>query len=292
MQPGDTVLEYGGGIGRLGHAIAPHVHRLVSVDVDPLMKRYGALLCPAIDFRTLDELPETETFDGAYAIDAFVRLPRTEQKAALEYVHHRLKPGGWFLVDIKTGVEDFRSLYEPAFTAARVPLYNAGFLLRRKDGMAPPPMAADGRYVVNEAAVVADVLENEVVVVNLDNGSYYILQGTASLIWQMLASGHAVPDIVASLVRRYANDGSAVESSVPEFVGQLADEALLIGATTADRPVMAFTIDQWPADDKPFAAPVMFRYTDMQALIQMDPIREYDETGWPARRAAHPPRAQ
>ena len=33
----------------------------------------------------------------------------------------------------------------------------------------------------------------------------------------------------------------------------------------------------------------MFRYTDMQALIQMDPIREYDETGWPARRPPQPP---
>ena len=29
----------------------------------------------------------------------------------------------------------------------------------------------------------------------------------------------------------------------------------------------------------------MYKYTDMANLIQMDPIREYDETGWPRRQA-------
>lgn len=36
----------------------------------------------------------------------------------------------------------------------------------------------------------------------------------------------------------------------------------------------------------PIEPPVMFRYTDMQFLIQMDPIRDHDESGWPVRRAA------
>ena len=292
MQPGDAVLEYGGGIGRIGHAIAPHVQRLVSVDANPLMKVYGPVLNPGIDFRNREELPESEKFDGAYSIAVFFHLPLAEQRRALEYVHRRLKPGGWFLVDIKLGaetsnldaeygdvrptaLEDFRALYDPIFTARRIPLYNAGFLLRRKEEDAPPPIPIDGQYAVNEASVVADVLENEVVVVNLDNGSYYILQGSASLIWQMLASGHTVAGIVANLIQRYSSEGPMVETSITDFVGQLTAEALLIGASGNHQPAVSFTIDQWPADDKPFAAPVMFRYTDMQALIQMDPIREY-----------------
>jgi hypothetical protein len=150
VQPHEDLLEFGGGIGRLGRAIAPHVHRLVSVDINPLMKVYGPRLSPGIDFRDCDELPESAEFDGAYSVAVFFHLTLPQQDQALRYVHCRLKPRGWFLVDLKIGprttgpladhgyvgataLEDFRALYEPLFTATPVRLFNSGFVLRRKD---------------------------------------------------------------------------------------------------------------------------------------------------------------
>lgn len=150
VRPHECVLEYGGGVGRLGRAVAPHVRRLVSVDIEPLMKEYGRRLSPGVEFLGLDELPESPEFDGAYSIAVFFHLTLEEQRRALEYVHRRLKPGGWFLVDLKVGprttgpsgrpgnvgetaLEDFRALYEPLFTAEPVELFNSGFLLRKSE---------------------------------------------------------------------------------------------------------------------------------------------------------------
>jgi SAM-dependent methyltransferase len=149
VRPYETVFEYGGGVGRIGRAVAPHVHQFVSVDIHPLMKAYGPRLCPRVDFRNLDELPESPAFDGAYSIAVFFHLTLAQQKDALEYVHRRLKPGGWFLVDLKIGprttgiqmkygnlgytaFEDFRALYAPLFTAKPVPLCYSGFFMQKR----------------------------------------------------------------------------------------------------------------------------------------------------------------
>lgn len=145
----ECVLEYGGGVGRLGRAIAPHVRQLVSVDIAPLMKEWGHRLSPGVEFRDLDEVAASPAFDGAYSIAVFFHLTLAEQQQALEYVHRRLKPGGWFLVDLRIGsrtipaqgyavtrftaLGDFQALYEPLFTATPVPLFNSGFLLRKRE---------------------------------------------------------------------------------------------------------------------------------------------------------------
>jgi SAM-dependent methyltransferase len=308
VQPHEDLLEFGGGVGRLGRAIAPHVHRLVSADVNPVMKVYGRRLSPGVDFRDCDELPESADFDGAYSIAVFFHLTLSQQKQALEYVHRRLKPGGWFLVDLKIGprttgplpghgnvgataLEDFRALCEPLFTARPVPLFNSGFLLRKKGEDGPPhSRSADGRYAIDDKSIVFDVLDGEVVVVNLDNGSYYILEGAGSVVWQMLAAGRRVPEITEALLRHYEGERTAVERSVADFVAQMEQESLLVAAPpTASAPAFRFDEGQLAGPGTPFPAPVMYRYTDMQTLIQMDPIREYDETGWPRRRTSPPP---
>jgi SAM-dependent methyltransferase len=310
----ETVLEYGGGFGRLGHAVAPHVRRLVSVDINPLMKEYGRRLVPAVEFRDLDELPGTPGFDGAYSVAVFFHLTLAQQGRALEYVHRRLRPGGWFLVDLQLGPEttgplpehgnvgrtalrDFRELYEPLFDARLVPLFNSGFLLRRREHPAPPPPAGPAdRYAVDEARIVFDVLDAEVVVVNLDNGHYYIMEGTASAIWQMLAAGSALPEIAGALAQRHPGDPAAIAAAVEGFVRDLVEESLVAPATAAAAaaaPASGSAVQPslLAPPGSPFTPPAFYRYTDMQNLIQMDPIREYDSTGWPRRRTFPPPPA-
>ena len=146
----ETLMEFGGGVGRLGRSVAPHVRRLVSVDIEPLLAEYGRRLSPDVEFVDSSDLPAMPLFDGAYSNAVFFHLSLDSQRRALEYVHARLKPGGWFLVDLKigrrttaedpradntatTGLDDFKSLYEPLFSARRVPLFHDGFLMTRKE---------------------------------------------------------------------------------------------------------------------------------------------------------------
>lgn len=295
-----TVLEYDGNVGQLGRAVEAHVDRLVSVDVDPMMKQYGRQLSPAVEFADRDELADDEQFDAAYAVNTFRFLSLDEQRDVLDYVHARLKPGGIFIVDLKLGaatteptndsdtrtvaLADFDALTEGLFTTRRVPLFNAGFILRKPSphDASETPSEVSGRYTADES-VVADVLDGEVVVVNLDTGAYYVLQGSAGDVWQMLAGGATPAEVTERAVAASPDDAELVTSWIDDFVQQLLDEQLLrpaIGSFGPTEDVAAITFDP------PIDPPVMFRYTDMQFLIQMDPIREYDEAGWPVRRGA------
>lgn len=138
------------------------------------------------------------------------------------------------------------------------------------------------RYTIDEDQIVAETLEREVMVVNLDNGYYYVLEGTGADLWPWLTAGASVPEAAAALAQRYSGGAAEIETAVRAFVAQLAAEALLKPAAAAAPPALAVTA----ADPRPpFTLPAMYKYTDMANLIQMDPIREFDESGWPRRQA-------
>ena len=59
-------------------------------------------------------------------------------------------------------------------------------------------------FRVNQPAVIAEVIDNEAIVVNLDSGAYYSLRGSACTIWEMLAQQMAVPAVVHVAVLRPA----------------------------------------------------------------------------------------
>ena len=84
---------------------------------------------------------------------------------------------------------------------------------------------------MQEASVVADVLHDEVVVVDLDSGAYYVLEGSASAIWQMLAAGQEVPVVVATLSEWHPDHASGMAAAVGDFIAQLSGEGLLVPAT-------------------------------------------------------------
>jgi hypothetical protein len=143
----------------------------------------------------------------------------------------------------------------------------------------------DRRFTIDPTRIVHEALEDEVVVVNLDSGSYYMLEGTAPAIWGLLAGGASVDETIRALARHHPADTEAIASAVREFVDQLTEEGLL----TIEEPgagAARLAGGEPPSLDAPsaFVPPVMYRYTDMATLIQMDPIRDFDETGWPRRR--------
>jgi hypothetical protein len=281
---GDVVLEYAGGIGQVGHAVAPHVKRLVSVDPDSRAAAYGSVLAPGIEFFPPTDLAAEKAFDGAYAIGAFERLSPEEWEAALTYLDDRLAPGAWLVLNPPARGPEFRALYEPRFRGVASPARDGSLVLEKRSGDADQPAAPGDRWAVQEASVVADVLHDEVVVVDLDSGAYYVLEGSASAIWQMLAAGQEVPAVVATLSEWHPDHAPGMAAAVGDFIAQLSGEGLLVPATeTPAGP----DFDAKPLrTESPFKPPEMFRYTEMEALIQMDPIREYDETGWPRRPAA------
>lgn len=129
--------------------------------------------------------------------------------------------------------------------------------------------------------VVADVVGDEVVIVNLDNGAYYSTEGAGCDAWRLLTAGTSVDRTATILRERYAGD-ETVASYVDQFVDELLQEGLLAVSEEDEAEAPEVTI-QLPeiTNGTTFAAAPLEKFSDMIPLLLLDPIHEVDATGWP-----------
>ena len=150
-------------------------------------------------------------------------------------------------------------------------------------------MALSQRFRVNRPRVISESFDNEVVVVDLKAGCYYSLDKVGHDVWNLVESGTSVSEAVVRISQRYSAPYATVEDSVTKLIAQLQQEGLILPAL-ADEGTGCPALKAEPQDvvsvsDRPFEAPVLQKYTDMQDLLMLDPIHEVDETGWPHRKA-------
>lgn len=133
---------------------------------------------------------------------------------------------------------------------------------------------------VDHPSVMHEMIDDEVVVIHLDTGIYYSLDGVAGRLWQYLAAGkRTAEDVVAFAGRIYDGDAAVIATAVERFLGQLRDEQL---AFVSDEESSTPADDAVPAARQPFSEPTLQKYTDMESLLLADPIHEVDEgAGWP-----------
>jgi hypothetical protein len=129
----------------------------------------------------------------------------------------------------------------------------------------------------NDAQVVFDVFDGEVMAVRNDTGTYYSMQGAAGLAWQSLAAGLDVDATTQLLAATYGQPHDEVQAHVQAFVASLLDAQLLLEGDTTEPG----TPPAPSGDDEPYQAPVLQAFTDMQDLLLFDPIHEVEPTGWP-----------
>jgi hypothetical protein len=138
------------------------------------------------------------------------------------------------------------------------------------------------RFKVNGPDVIAESIDGEVIIINLNSGAYYSSLGSGGAVWAALASNHSVDETIDLLAGRYGEPRETVERGIAAFVTQLLDEGLLIESGEA-RPVDGIELGTGGA----FETPVLSKYTDMQELLLLDPIHDVDPSvGWPFPKAA------
>ena len=141
-------------------------------------------------------------------------------------------------------------------------------------------MHSTSRFQVNLPKVVAEVFEDdEIVIVNLDSGNYYSLDGSGAVLWNALAAGGSVAAMVAALAGRYRGDRAQMETAASVLLEELLRESLIVPAGEAPASAAGEAAPTGPSSA--FVPPALQRYTDMQDLLLLDPIHDVDETGWP-----------
>ena len=145
------------------------------------------------------------------------------------------------------------------------------------------PFAVDRRRVVHET------IDGEAILIHMETGFYYSLEGTGSEIWGGLVAGRGPEEIAERLGARYDATPEAIEAAVSGLVEELCREGLLEEAEGHPAGESA-TDGAAPADSAApgaaFEAPVLHRYTDMADFMLVDPIHEVDESGWPHQKVA------
>lgn len=98
LAPGSRVLDVGCGTGRpTAQTLADAGHRVLGVDVSPVMAALAARQVPEAEFRCADvrdlSLSEGE-FDAVCVYFSLLQMERGEQRALLERLARSLRPGG------------------------------------------------------------------------------------------------------------------------------------------------------------------------------------------------------
>ena len=141
------------------------------------------------------------------------------------------------------------------------------------------------RFTVNPAKVVHETIEGEAIVIQLDSGFYYSLQGIGAEIWGLAADGRSPDEIARALEEGYEAERPVITREVQRLVAELVEAELL---EPSDGVAAARGLNRRPRDAhmaaRAFHAPVLTKYTDMQDFLLVDPIHQTSDAGWPERR--------
>ena len=140
-----------------------------------------------------------------------------------------------------------------------------------QDHLPRPDLAIDGRRVVHET------IDGEVILIQLETGYYYSLDGVGAEVWTRLVAGVDANAIATELS---AAHGADAQAAVFGLLRDLHAEQLIVAEADA---VRALAESALAGDTAGLPAPVLQKYTDMEDFMLVDPVHDVDERGWPNR---------
>jgi len=137
---------------------------------------------------------------------------------------------------------------------------------------------------VNEPNVVHETIEGEAILLDLQSGNYFSLDGAGAVIWDFIAQTGDWRKAISLISQNNGEQKELIVAAVEKFIAELIEEKLLVtvdnDAGFPKNGVEEFeTALQNAARD--FKIPIVNKYSDMQDLLLLDPIHDVDETGWP-----------
>ncbi len=136
-------------------------------------------------------------------------------------------------------------------------------------------------------SVVHEQFGEETVIVNLDTGCYYSVQGVGDTIWGWVVAAGSRDGIVQRVLSEYSGDPAQLARQTRAFLDRLVEEALV--DPVAMEPGDAVNENHEIAGEKKvFVTPSVEKYTDMEELLKLDPVHEVDLYGWPEAKKETP----
>ena len=142
------------------------------------------------------------------------------------------------------------------------------------------------RFRVNSPRVMHETIEGEVILIDLETGSYYSLREAGAEIWGWIESGATEGQIVEALAQAYEGAPEEMGSAARALLEELRREGLIEPAGAEANGSLPGGPSVGAGARAAFRAPVLEKHTDMQDLILLDPVHDVDSQGWPHRAEA------
>jgi hypothetical protein len=143
-------------------------------------------------------------------------------------------------------------------------------------------MNPDPAFECNAPDVVLENFGDEAVILNLQTGSYYSLDGVGMFYWEHLSRGVPSRQIASHITGRYA-DPVAVTGDLDQLLAQFQAEGLIRSSKVVRAMAEITCTAELPAE---YARPVLSKFDDVADMLLLDPVHDVSEVGWP-----HPPAA-
>ncbi len=135
---------------------------------------------------------------------------------------------------------------------------------------------------VNEPNVVHETIDGETILLDLNTGNYYSLEGPGAIIWEYIGKTGDRNRLIEIMSAKADGNKAGISESVSAFIDQLVEEKLLVSASGPISPGDTGALEaQLQAAAENFTPPSINKYSDMQDLLLLDPIHDVDEKGWP-----------
>lgn len=138
--------------------------------------------------------------------------------------------------------------------------------------------------------IASEHYDNEVLAINLDNGTYYSLTGEGPLLWSLIQKVGTIDSISeAFLEKSSGNNAKSILGAIYNFLLRLISEGLITVENSAALEVLS-EVSSAPQNTVSECGLPNFElqiYTDMQDLLLLDPIHDVESEGWPVARSSN-----
>jgi len=146
-------------------------------------------------------------------------------------------------------------------------------------------MSKAKQYRILTQQIIHETIDGEVVVVNLETGTYYSFDKAGAIVWNCIDQGCTIDSVVSYVTTLYDGDSTTIVQEIQEFINNLEKEKLIVSSELESTETKNGHIHPILSGEKiPFANPKINKYIDMQNLLLLDPIHDVDESGWPSKK--------
>jgi hypothetical protein len=124
-------------------------------------------------------------------------------------------------------------------------------------------------FTVNREDVASGVIDDEVIIIRLSDGTYYSMDNVGARVWELLERPCDRPVVIQTIAEWFGAPVERVKGDVDELVQELLAERLIVVAEAASGT--GASVAEPPAELAAYESPRLNIYRDMGNLLALDP---------------------